>query len=194
MPIQYPVSTSTNVEHVQTVPEIPNVPFYSQFADIQSANWQKKACGVTSLAMLIDYYKPNSVTPQKMLTQGLNSGAYVTNAGWSHQGLANLVSKYGLVGKTYDLSKLNSKIALEQFKDILKDGPVMASIYYKFDPKSTIPHLVVIVGIDGDTVYYNDPSAKGGDKEISITNFMKGWKKRLIVVRPTDAGNLVALK
>ncbi len=203
-PVIFPTTSATTVAFVQYsqnlfngVPSkvsftvnIPDVPFYSQFADISSLSWQKRACGIASLAMLIDFYKPDTITPQKLLIRGINSGAY-TDAGWSHQGLANLATKYGLKGKVYDLSKLSSQTAFNQFKDILKNGPVMVSIHYKFDPKSTIPHLVVINGVANDTIYYNDPAAKTGEKKISVADFMKGWKKRFITVRP--ASNEIAL-
>ncbi len=204
-PVIFPTTSATTVAFVQysqdlfkavpskaTSVKIPDVPFYSQFADISSLSWQKRACGIASLAMLIDFYKPDTITPQQLLVRGINSGAY-TDAGWSHQGLANLASKYGLKGKVYDLSKLGSQTAFNQFKDILKNGPVMVSIYYKFDPKSTIPHLVVINGVANDMIYYNDPAAKTGEKKISIADFMKGWKKRFITVRPTNLGSEVAL-
>jgi len=74
--------------------------------------------------------------------------------------------------------------ALAQLETYVKGGPVIASIHYKFDPKSTIPHLVVIDGIASSTVYYNDPAAKTGEKTISTADFLKGWKKRFIVIRP----------
>lgn len=184
-----PVSAPTEI----AISHIPSVPFYSQFKDIQSSAWQKKSCGIASLAMLIDFYKPDAVTPQKLLIQGINSGAYVSDAGWSHQGLANLALKYGLRGKTYDLSKLDNQTSLGQFKDIVKDGPVIVSIHYKFDPKSTIPHLVVITGIVGDTVYYNDPAGHAKGEKISTADFLKGWKKRFISVRPMNENNEVVL-
>jgi ABC-type bacteriocin/lantibiotic exporter with double-glycine peptidase domain len=61
---------------------------------------------------------------------------------------------------------------------------VIASIYYKFDPESPLPHLVVIDGMENNTIYYNDPAAKTGEKKISVSDFQKGWKKRFIVIRP----------
>jgi ABC-type bacteriocin/lantibiotic exporter with double-glycine peptidase domain len=66
-------------------------------------------------------------------------------------------------------------------------------VHYKFDPKSTIPHLVVVDGIVGGVVYYNDPAAKTGEKQISTADFLKGWKKKVIVVRPVADGNAIAL-
>jgi uncharacterized protein YvpB len=164
---------------------IPEVTFYSQFTDIKSPEWKKVGCGVTSLAMIIDYYKPDTVVVDTLLNQGIKGGAYLKNAGWTYKGLISLGNKYGLDGESYDLSSMSNKSSLEKFNTYLKDGPVIASVHYKFDPKSTIPHLVVITGIDKDTMYYNDPAAKVGGKTISTEDFMKAWKKRFIVVRPT---------
>lgn len=170
-----------------STPERPDVPFYSQFKDISSAKWQKVGCGIASLAMLIDYYESNSVSSvDTLLTQGITSGAYLKNAGWTHRGLIALSKKYGLDGTSYDLARSSKTEAYEKFLGALDEGPVMASVHYKFDSKSTIPHLVVITAILGDTVYYNDPAAESGDKTISVFEFKRAWKKRFIVLRPAE--------
>jgi len=162
---------------------IPNVPFFSQFHDIQIPVWQKLGCGVTSLAMIIDFYHPETVSVNTLLKEGVAAGAYEKDAGWSHDGLIQLARKYGLAGKDYDLSQLDMTVAFARLNEFLKDGPVMASVHYKFDPKSTIPHLVVLDGIAGGHVYYNDPAGFAAKKEISIADFMNGWKKRFIVIK-----------
>lgn len=191
VPISYPNSAPIEI----TIQNAPTVPFYSQFKDIRALSWQKNSCGVASLAMLIEYYKPGIVSVNKLLTQAIDSGAYRQDVGWKHRELALLSKKYGLEGKNYDLSSSDKKIAFAQFKDFLEDGPVIASVYNKFDPKSTVPHLVVINGIKGDTIYYNDPAAKNGGKEISTADFLKGWKKRFIVVRPVkESGKIILSK
>lgn len=165
---------------------IPQVPFYSQFKDISSAKWQKVGCGITSLAMIIDYYEP-SVPVNTLLKEGIAAGAYLNSAGWTYAGLISVSKKYGLDGSTHDLGKSGMNTAYVELRKYLKDGPVIVSVHYKMDPKSTIPHLVVVTGIKGDTVYYNDPAAKAGGKTISSLDFQKAWKKRFIVVRPTLA-------
>lgn len=172
--------------------QIPTVPFYSQFRDIDSIKWQKVGCGITSLAMVIEFYNPAVVTVNALLQQGIAGGAYDKNAGWMYQGLISLANKYGLDGKSYDFGKSTQGEAFAQFKKYLADGPVIVSVHYKFDPKSTIPHLVVIDGIDKDIIYYNDPALKSGEKTISIADFQKGWKKRFIVMRPTTEVQKVA--
>ena len=181
------------MQEVSVAQTIPDVPFYSQFKDIQSPKWQKVGCGVTSLAMVINYYKPETVSVNALLKRGVAAGAYAPNAGWIYAGLISLSHKYGLDGTYYDLSKLDTETAFGRLQDILKEGPVILAVHYKFDPKSTIPHLVVINGIKDGVVYYNDPAAKVGEKQISVENFLKAWKKKVIAIRPVKVSSTVAV-
>jgi ABC-type bacteriocin/lantibiotic exporter with double-glycine peptidase domain len=166
---------------------IPVVQFYSQFEDISSPSWKKVGCGVASLAMVIDYYHPNTVSVDGLLSQAITAGAYKNGAGWKHRDLAHLSRRYGLVGTNYDLSNESKESAFQQLKAHLKDGPVIVSAHYRFDPKSKIPHLAVLNGIDGEVIYYNDPAEKSGSMKISTRDFLVAWKKRFIVVRPAQA-------
>ncbi len=180
------------ITSVPIPPTIPNVPFYSQLTDITSPAWKKVGCGITSLAMIIDYYKPK-VSVNTLLGQGIALGAYKNNAGWTYAGLIAVAKKHGFEGKTYDLGKSTTKAAFAEIQEQLKDGPVMASIHYKFEPTNPIPHLVVINGISDGMVYYNDPAAKEGEKKISTAGFLAAWKKRFIVIRPTSEKKVVAI-
>ncbi len=163
---------------------VAHVPFYSQFVDVESAQWKKNACGVVSVAMVVDYYSDKPISVNTMLNQAIASGAYIPSAGWTHQGLISLSKKYGMTGKAYDLSSSSGKAAFATFTTLLKDGPIIASVHYKFEPTNPIPHLVVIDGIDKDFVYYNDPASTAGGKKISVDTFRKAWKQKFIVIRP----------
>jgi ABC-type bacteriocin/lantibiotic exporter with double-glycine peptidase domain len=171
---------------------IPTVPFYSQFTDITSPKWQKVGCGIASLAMIIDYYKP-AVSVNTLLTQAVAKGAYNENAGWSYAGLIAVSKNYGLDGTAYDMGSSDTKTAFAALKKAVSNGPVIASVHYKFDPKSTIPHLVVIDGIKDEVIYYNDPAAKTGEKKISSADFLAAWKKRYIAMRPVEKSPTIAL-
>ncbi|MFZ2072650.1 MAG: C39 family peptidase [Minisyncoccia bacterium] len=164
-----------------------NVPLYSQIADISSVEWKQKGCGVADVAMIVNFYKPQTTTVQKVLEQGISSGAYQKNVGWKHDGLAALAKKYDLKGKVNDFSQLEKKTALNQFKDVIKEGPAIASIHRGFDPKSSFGHLIVITGFDETFVFYNDPGKHDGIRKVLITDFMKGWKRKLIVIRPLES-------
>ena len=181
-------TTATSIVLKSVIPEgnkkVTIVPFYSQFTDISDPNWRKVGCGIASLAMIIELYNPGKVSVDKLLDQGIKSGAYLNDAGWIHNGLIKLAQKYGLSGDTHDLSRLSAQKALAVLQDTLAIGPVMASVHYTFDPKNPIPHLVVMNKIDGNTVYYNDPSEKAGNGSITTDKFLKSWKKRYIEIRP----------
>ena len=163
---------------------VPVIPFYSQFNDIHTSSWQKVGCGITSLAMVIDYYSPATISVDTLLKEGIAYGAYDQKYGWIHKDLISLSKKYGLQGASYDVSLLGKEASFSQMKSYLADGPVIVSVHYKFDPRSSIPHLVVLDGIKDGIIYYNDPAAKVGQKKISIVDFQKGWKKKFIVIRP----------
>ncbi|MBU0612048.1 C39 family peptidase [Patescibacteria group bacterium] len=161
-----------------------DVPLYSQISDISSVEWKQKGCGVADVAMIVNFYKPKTTTVQKVLEQGIAIGAYQKNVGWKHNGLAALAKKYDMEGKVLDLSKPDKETAFEQFKDVIKEGPAIASIHRNFDPKLSFGHLIVITGFDDNLIYYNDPGKREGIRTVPITNFMKGWKRKLIVIRP----------
>lgn len=161
------------------------VPFYSQFKDITSQSWQKVGCGIASLAMIIGYYDKSAVPVDKLLQAGIANGAFDDNAGWSHQGLINLAKKYKLDGESHSLSADTLDVAFTKLEAVLKNGPVMASVHYTFEPTNPIPHLVVVNSVKDGEVYYNDPAEKSGNGHISIDKFKKAWKKRYIEIRPT---------
>ncbi len=175
--------------------EIPvaHVPYYSQFTDVSAAAWKKNACGVVSIAMVVDYYSTQPVSVNKMLTQAIQSGAYLKDAGWTHKGLIDLAKRYGMKGQAYDMTKSSQTAAFAAFTAQLKTGPVIASVHYKFEPTNPIPHLVVIDGMDKNFVYYNDPASTGAEKKIAIADFKKAWKQKFIVIRPATTAAKVAV-
>lgn len=160
------------------------VPFFSQFTDISLEKWRKVGCGIASLAMLIDYYEPQTVSVDELLSDGIAEGAYLTDAGWSHAGLIRLSQQFGLHGESHSMANSSMDEAFAKLENVLAAGPVMASVHYTFDPKNPIPHLVVVNGVAEGKVYYNDPAEKAGGGSISIAKFQSAWKKRYIEIRP----------
>lgn len=163
-----------------------DVPLYSQIRDISWTEWQQKGCGVADVAMLVNYYKPETTNVQAVLENGIKSGAYVKNVGWSHDGLAKLASRYGLIGKVHAFWDYDRTTALSEFKKIIDEGPAIASIHRNFDPKLSFGHLIVITGYDENFVYFNDPGKKDGIRTVPVSQFMNGWKRKLIVIRPIE--------
>ncbi|MCX6819673.1 MAG: C39 family peptidase [Candidatus Adlerbacteria bacterium] len=83
-----PIPPAIQQTPIHATTTVPMVPFYSQFRDIASASWQKVGCGITSLAMILDYYKP-AVSVNTLLKQGIAADAY-SAAGWTYNGLISV--------------------------------------------------------------------------------------------------------
>lgn len=182
MSLSHSVSSTSDDVQSSTINDRTIVPFYSQFDDITPVAWRKIGCGIASLAMLIDYYKP-TVNVDTLLEEGIANGAYIENAGWSHAGLINLAQSYGLSGAAHSYAYLGMTDAFATLESAVAAGPVMVSVHYTFDPTNPIPHLVVITGVHDGRVYYNDPAEASGDRSISIEQFQSSWKKRHIEIR-----------
>ena len=173
----------------QTTPSLGSsvftVPFFSQLTDITEASWKKVGCGITGLAMLIEYYYPGEIdSVDTLLHEGVALGAYDDSVGWSYSGLISVAQKYGVTGTTHDYKGSTMEDAFAAMKKDLADGPIMASVHYTFKPTNPIPHLVIISGIKNNLVYYNDPADTTGGGSISIEQFKSGWKKRYIEFYP----------
>ena len=157
-----------------------SVPFYSQLTDITAPAWKKIGCGIASLAMLIKFHNPNSFTSvDTILNEGIAIDAY-SSAGWTYAGLIAVSRKYGLDGTTHDFGGSSMDVAFTAFEKALDRGPVMASVHYTFTPTNPIPHLVIVNGIKGDTLFYNDPAEPRGNGSIPVAQFKSSWKKRYI--------------
>lgn len=163
---------------------IHTVPFYSQFTDISAPEWRKIGCGIASLAMLIDFYKPGEISVDALLNEGIKTGAYIKDSGWSHAGLIELGKDHGLSGEAVYMNDLSMSTAFSKLEEVLKVGPVMVSVHYTFTPTNPIPHLVVVTGVEDGKVYYNDPAEESGGGTVSIEKFQSAWKKRFIAIRP----------
>jgi len=164
--------------------QIPTVPFFSQLNDITAPSWKKIGCGIASLAMLIEYYNPGTVSVDTLLQEGIDARAYLESAGWTYAGLIGVAKKYSIAGETHDYGTLQMDDAYGKLLGALDDGPVMASVHYTFQKSNPIPHLVVINGIENDNVFYNDPAEEEGGGSVSVEQFKSAWKKRYIEFRP----------
>ena len=69
----------------------------------------------------------------------------------------------------------------------LERGPLLVSVFSRFDPASRSGHIIVATGWDGQLVAFNDPvemDAWEGKKLLALKAFLPAFKQRFIVVRP----------
>lgn len=179
-----PVETIAEVSITEPVTPVPEVPFYSQFTDITAPEWKKVSCGIASVAMVIDYYSELTPVPDVLLAKGIAAGSFLSDAGWTHAGLIDLARPYGLAGSSVSLAGLSVAEAFASFADVVREGPVLASVHYTFEPTNPIPHLVVVTAVQDGLVYYNDPAEPTGGGSLTVDKFKRAWKQRYIEIRP----------
>lgn len=162
-----------------------DLPRYSQLIEVHDHAWQRRACGIVALAMLMNT-PPERV--DALIEEGVSIGAYQESVGWYHRGLARLAIAHGYEASNYDWSQLDTVAALECLTSTLHDGPVMASMLPTFSP-SEAGHLVVLVSLDQGEALVHDPYRPTHDAvryAVAQARFLEHWTRRIVVVRPPD--------
>lgn len=173
------------------------IPFISQYSDLNDPTWKWRGCGVAALAMIMEYWhlrdaQNQTVSIEELLKTGLELNAYREGIGWTHRGLVEIAQRYGYEAFNADYAPQSPtpKSLEETWQELtqeLERGPVMASVYAGLDPARGGGHIVVITGITNGEVAFNDPEAsteQEGRKNIPIKKFLAGFKQRYIIVRP----------
>jgi ABC-type bacteriocin/lantibiotic exporter with double-glycine peptidase domain len=153
---------------------------YSQHVHITDPAWQYRSCGVVSLMILMEALNPNTqTTPDQLVQEGLELGAYKEGVGWYHAGLARLATAHGFTSTNKDWSTKSSEEARALLQTELNEGPCIASI--------TTPnggHLIVIEKIEGDEAVVHDCGERVDiQKTIPLEDFYKNWTQRIISVK-----------
>ncbi len=150
-----------------------NIPYYSQYRDIKDKYWQKRACGLVCLKMILDFHqKSRCPTPtflvdlDEFLEIALKKEAF-GESGWIHEKLLALAESFGM--QAYRKEKMQNEDELKDFLD--KGNPVIVSIKAKrFSPKFENKfHQIVLTGYDESGFYYNDPDYQDEDPKPSET-------------------------
>lgn len=155
-------------------------PAYSQHVHVTDPAWQYRSCGVVSLLILMEALNPEtSTTPDLLVKEGLELGAYKEGVGWYHAGLARLATAHGFTSTNKDWSQLPSTEARSLLLKELSEGPCIASV-----KNAKGGHLIVIEGIEQDEVVIHDCEEKEGvRKTVPLETFFDIWTQRIISVK-----------
>lgn len=174
--------------------KLPDSVLLSQHLDLKSKSWQQAGCGVVSLLILMRYLeaqrknlKRSLPLAGKLYQVGLNRRAYIKGVGWRHSGLVGLAKIYGFKNtKRYDLAKEPFDQALTKLKAELKKGPVLVSVFSKYEPGRG-GHLVVLLSLSETMAEVLDPDTKVRStvyRKLPAQKFIAACKGRFIAVRP----------
>ncbi|QWA12216.1 C39 family peptidase [Sodalis ligni] len=148
----------------------------SGFSDAQEYRfWSWRICGIACFQSLLLYRRRHGATPNPSLCSryaiwrhAMAAKAYIPQPDGSVKGLiyapfvAMIVRLYGIS------ARVDTAISRESLADCLSRGmPVMASVSpkirhadgYNSDPGANGGHLVLCYGLEGDRVWFNNPSA-----------------------------------
>lgn len=185
------------------------VPYFSQYDEDIPEEWRKRSCGITSLRMALGAALPGVPLPtvRELIEEGVESGAYIENVGWSHQGLVNLAEKYGARAFRGEYRMRPQRYLPNMLKSFLNKfllsrgvATLYASIEVGLVPIVSVTvegkadtHLVPLVGFgsEGGEVgfYYHEPAAEPGQADaqfrfMNIKDFSKRWRRLAIFVGP----------
>lgn len=167
-----------------------DVPYYSQWLDIDSEHWRPRSCGICALKMTMDFLDANSGSPapDDLIKRALAiPGAYSPQSGWVHDGLLSLAKQYGFAS-SFRMEWPEGAGAEDYISGLIAKGiPVIASVQ---SPSGG--HLTLLTGVRekaGEITgfYMNDPDSRdrlsGKDKFIPIADFLALWKRRIIIIK-----------
>lgn len=174
-----------------------DIPYYSQYRDVKDPEWQKRACGVVCLKMLLDARGVETPSLDEMIQAGVALGAYSEN-GWLHDGLIELGAKYGseLYRKEFRKKDVDAETAerlnREGIDGVLREleagRPVIVSAIKNFEISNKF-HMVLVVGAETEEgivkgFYYHDPDSytetKGAYQFVPISTFSTAWRRMAI--------------
>lgn len=170
-----------------------SVPEFSQFLDVVKDEWKNRSCGVVSLSMVLNYFNPrlgNSILTHWLIDRAMERGdCYLDGKGWKHSGLVALAKEFDFEGECFDFFSESDEKALKKFFCLLKNGPLIVSVYNDFDSKNAGGHLIVVKGFEKNgevNIFVNDPAMREKNEKrinaIPLNKFTNGWKRRFIAI------------
>lgn len=157
------------------------VPYYSQFLDIEDTYWMIRACGATSLKMVLEFHGKSVPDIISLCTEALKEGGYDIANGWIHDYLIQKVKEYGL-----QAHRMEGLTTAQELKQSLDSGnPVIVSVEKRVLEQKRF-HIIVLVGYQDGIFYYHEPEStdkeKGQYRVCTEAEFSEYWRGKAIFV------------
>ncbi len=166
-----------------------DVPYYSQYLDIEDIYWVPRSCGIACVKMVLDFYKTGNYSLADLIKNIAEKGGY-NSSGWIHDYLISLFKDCGL--QAHREEQMDFDDGIEKIAGYLdNDNPVIISII-KFVLGQTKFHMVVLTGYKRENgiikgFYYHDPESlyreTGQNLFVDLEIFRIGWRRMAIYVK-----------
>lgn len=158
-----------------------SVPYYSQFIDIEDPFWILRGCGATCLKMILDYHGKKEIELIDLCRDALDSGGYDLKNGWIHDYIVNKAKSFGLSScRKEGLQNMD-----EIFSSLDSSNPVIVSVEKRVLEQTRF-HMIVIVGYEGDMIFYHEPEStdkeRGAFRSCTKEVFMNYWRGKAIFI------------
>ena len=163
-----------------------DVPYYSQFVDIDDPFWMLRACGGVALKEVAQFYGKDTTDLVSLCNEAKDRGGYHMENGWVHDYLITKAKELGL--EAYRKEGLTS---LDEIVSFLKEGkPVIVSVEKRVLEQKRF-HLLVLVGYeeqDGTVtmVYYHESEAtskeKGKYRSCDTATLLDYWRGKALFI------------
>ncbi len=172
-----------------------DVPYYSQFIDVQDSFWMIRACGAAAFKEVVEFYNvtvPDIVT---LCNEGKERGGYDMENGWIHNYLVMKAKELGLTAHRKEgLANLDEIIAC-----LKKGNPVIVSVEKRVLEQKRF-HIIVLTGFEAATkdegapisnFYYHESESTERDRGMHRTcdaeTLEKYWRGKAIFIEKNSA-------
>jgi hypothetical protein len=186
-----------------------NVPYKSQYKEIENKVWKGRSCTITAISMALDFLLEKSKSPDinTLLEEALNMNAYNVLSGgyWTHQKIAFLAHNHGVLSYAEEfrsrplgaVSPLEEKMreqAMSKFAKCLDSGALIIFSMPKKWTEEEKYHSALLVGYEKEEgsvsgFYYHDPDTDGEEKGdylfVSRDTFLSNWRGLSIILGST---------
>jgi uncharacterized protein YvpB len=164
-----------------------DVPYYSQFLDIQDPFWMIRACGAVAFTSVLEYHGKSAPPLLTFCENARERGGYHLENGWVHDYLVDKAKEYGL-----QAHRMEGLLSLDKIKSSLDAGnPVIVSVEKRVLEQKRF-HMIVLTGYisshesDITSLYYHESESttkeKGAHRSCDTETFMKYWRGKAIFI------------
>lgn len=163
-----------------------DVPYYSQFVDIEDPFWMLRGCGACAMKEVFEFY--GEVVPDllTLCKEAQETGGYDMENGWMHAHIVNKAVSYGL--KAYRKEGISDVV---EILSSLKDGkPVIVSVEKRVLEQTRF-HIILLVGFEEhqgnvSQFYYHESEStnkeKGKYRSCSKETFLQFFRGKAIFI------------
>jgi len=179
------------------------ISFFSQYSKDITEEWQSRACAISCLKMILDFYnkkndpmdliKEGLIISEDLAIKGRSVSGYTKEFGWGHDLLVILLANQSIPAYRQEFKGKNNilmSFGIEKIKKCIENKkPVLISMAKDIRNPALTGHIVIVFGFEEKEgvlsgFYINDPEKKteleGEDIFVKIEDFIIGWKKLAI--------------